>query len=75
MEQLTIKPEMVLRLRWFSDSPDAGDPACLCSLCLEPIVEGDLPIRAWSASGKSEIRLHMACARQAIQEGPHGPAR
>lgn len=72
MDRLIIKPEMVLRLRWFSDSPNAGDPACKCSYCLKPIGANDLPIRAWSGSGATEIRLHMACARQVFEEGPHG---
>lgn len=49
------------QLKWFNDSPDAGDPECLCSLCGKLIQEDDVPIRAWPESGKREIRLHWDC--------------
>ncbi len=43
----------------FYDSPDAGDPACLCSRCGEAIEEA--PIRAFPESGEYEYRYHPAC--------------
>lgn len=41
---------------WFSDSPDAGDPDCLCSLCGEPIAEGETPIRRYDHKSGEEVR-------------------
>jgi hypothetical protein len=32
--------------RWFTDSPDAGDPALICSVCAEVIKER-MPIRSY----------------------------
>lgn len=50
------------QLKWFSDSPDAGDPACLCSLCEKIISEDEVPIRMWSQGKvRREIRLHWDC--------------
>jgi hypothetical protein len=57
-------------LRWFVDSPNAGDPACLCSLCGEVIPEEDeegevvIPIRVWDRrAGRTalEARFHPNC--------------
>ena len=50
-------------LKWFTDSPDAGDPDCICSLCDKVIPEDDAPIRIWNPSSKpvKEIRLHWDC--------------
>jgi hypothetical protein len=48
--------------RWFTDSPDAGDPACLCSFCEQPIDEDSSPVlRAVDLSGKNEIRACVDC--------------
>ncbi len=55
--------------RLFGDSPDVGDPACLCSRCGEPILEGDAPsVRVWPDSGSlvvgqpdEEYRFHARC--------------
>ena len=47
--------------RMFKDSPDAGDPLCICSRCLLPIGEADLPIRAFAESGRGEYRYHVKC--------------
>lgn len=43
----------------FYDSPDAGDPACLCSRCGKVIDEA--PIRAFPENGEYEYRYHPAC--------------
>lgn len=32
-------------ITWFDNSPDAGDPDCLCSWCNKVIGEDELPIR------------------------------
>ncbi len=49
----------------FYNSPDAGDPTCICSRCLLPIGEDDVPIRAWSKNGDYEYRYHSRCAEAA----------
>lgn len=45
----------------FHDSPDVGDPACLCSRCGKVIGEDEMPIRLWPDSGQYEYRFHPAC--------------
>lgn len=51
------------KLKWFTDSPYAGDPDCLCSLCDKIISEDEVPIRMWDPSEipVREIRLHWKC--------------
>ena len=62
-----FNPETYDQLTWFTDSPDAGDPACLCSFCDQVIKLGEMPLRIFD-DGR-ELRLHMlTCARQVIQE-------
>jgi hypothetical protein len=68
MPEYHIKPEVVLYLRWFVDSPDAGDPGCICSFCFQVIQADEVPLRIFSGSGNSEARLHQACAKQCVQE-------
>jgi hypothetical protein len=59
-------------IRWFSDSPDAGDPSCLCSWCGCVIAEKDAPaIRLFDTDTNREARFHRACAGPAI--GIHSP--
>lgn len=48
------------RLKWFADSPDAG-PDCICSLCDEPILEPEIPLRVYDDWDAREIRLHTKC--------------
>ncbi|GAH34593.1 unnamed protein product, partial [marine sediment metagenome] len=44
------------------DSPFAGDPDCICSLCGKVISEDDVPIRMWNEHEPiREIRLHWDC--------------
>jgi hypothetical protein len=51
-----------LNITWFEDSPDVGDPACLCSVCLHPIKEGESEIRAVSVYPiDREARFHEKC--------------
>ena len=51
---------------WFTDSPDVGDPACLCSLCEKLITEDDAPaIRLFDTNTNREARFHMRCAGKA----------
>jgi hypothetical protein len=47
--------------RRFEDSPDEGDPGCLCSRCGEPIGEDETAIRASPKDGRFEYRFHPAC--------------
>lgn len=47
--------------RRFTDSPDAGDPRCICSRCGQLINEDDGPVRAWPDDGSYEYRFHPAC--------------
>jgi hypothetical protein len=51
--------------RLFFDSPDKGDPTCLCSRCLQPIGEDDLALRAWPQDGSNgEFRYCEACQEE-----------
>ncbi len=65
---LHFRPEVIHQLKWFKDSPDTGDPACICSFCGKVIEEGEIPLRVWQETGNMEFRLHIDCARQVIQE-------
>jgi hypothetical protein len=47
--------------RSFTDSPDAGEPNCICSRCGQPIGEDDGPVRAWPEDESFEYRFHPAC--------------
>lgn len=38
----------------FYNSPDAGDPDCLCSRCLKLITEEQVPVRSWPQSGNPD---------------------
>lgn len=54
-------------LKTFDESPDAGDPHCVCSYCDCRIDEDETPYRCWS-EGK-EIRLHERCLGECIELG------
>ncbi len=45
----------------FSDSPDVGEPTCVCSRCNQPIGEDEVPIRAFLPDGTGEYRYHADC--------------
>jgi hypothetical protein len=47
--------------RIFTDSPDSGDPACLCSRCGKTIEGNIVPIRVTDPLGVTERRYHPAC--------------
>lgn len=50
-------------LRWFTDSPDVGDSACLCSWCGK-VIERGVPIRMYRTISPGEVleaRFHDAC--------------
>lgn len=55
------------KIRWFGDSPDAGLPECVCSLCGKVIgtpwgeSEDEFPIRAFDTERNLEARFHIAC--------------
>jgi len=52
---------MTERISWFSDSPDAGTPGCICSLCEKPIGEKEVPVRMVDSEKNKEARFHKAC--------------
>jgi len=56
-------------LGWFDDSPDAGDPACICSYCGRVIDEDQVPLRIWSQAGKKEARLCEGCTALFLASG------
>lgn len=47
------------QLVWYTDSPDAGDLACLCSWCGLGITADVSAVRLWW-DGR-ELRFHDAC--------------
>ena len=47
--------------RVFTNSPDAGDPDCLCSRCGLVIEDCCGPVRAWPEDGSKEYRYHAHC--------------
>lgn len=75
----------VSEIRWFTDSPYAGEPECICSYCGERIEASDAeledlslededagePIRMWNQSAKPtlEARFHVSCFRAALERG------
>ncbi len=52
-------------LRFWPDSPDAGDHTCICSYC-EEVIEDDPAMRFFKTDKngfKAEARLHIGCFR------------
>lgn len=46
----------------FNESPDAGDPECRCSRCLQPIKESESPLRCFTESRPvKEYRYCTSC--------------
>lgn len=68
---LTLEPGVLNNLQRFFDSPDAGDPNCLCSLCKKIITDDEIPIRFWPMPKGPmwEIRLHHSCFEKIIKNG------
>ena len=48
-------------LAWYSDSPDTGDPACVCSYCNKAIPKGELCLRIANVLTGKEARLCEPC--------------
>lgn len=49
-------------ITWFANSPDAGDPTCICSWCYQPIGEHEAPIiRLFNTEASTEARFHRRC--------------
>lgn len=63
-----FRPGMAEKVTWFTDSPRAGDPKCVCSYCRNPIVHGELPVRSRRQRDNAELRLHILCAVEVIKE-------
>jgi ribosome modulation factor len=71
-------PEKVHLLKWFKDSPDTGDPDCICSYCGKVIAEEEMPLRCFrnTEDGRGEeLRFHMDCAKLVIVEMAPKPYR
>lgn len=47
-------------LKFWPDSPEAGDPMCICSYC-EEIIEDAPVIRFFDREKNTEARLHLEC--------------
>lgn len=45
----------------FRDSPDAGLPECICSLCEQMIPEDEVPPRFFPENDNWEMRFHWDC--------------
>lgn len=68
------------QILWFTDSPDEGDPRCICSWCRERIEErpggeDDLDdpdehggIRIWDSQNR-EARFHDRCFTEVLELG------
>jgi len=55
------------RITWFSSSPNAGDPGCICSWCEEPIAADEAPIiRMFDSDTNREARFHRSCTGAAL---------
>ena len=65
-----IKSEALGQLVFFHDSPDAGDPNCICSWCGELIKEHEFPLRLFRKNN-TEARLHTRCWNEAMVEQIH----
>lgn len=50
---------------WFEDSPDAGHPDCICSVCRKQINDDDNPLRIYE--DKFEARFHNDCFKRVQQ--------
>lgn len=56
-----------LHILWYTDSPDVGDPNCVCSYapCRQPISEPEFALRLFRkespASETVEARFHIRC--------------
>ena len=48
-------------LAWFDDSPDAGDPDCICSYCGRFIDEDQVPVRLTNEETNKEARFCEDC--------------
>ena len=58
-----------MTIQWFNDSPDAGDPACICSVCGKQIADDDAPaIRVFDTVRSKEARFHTRCFYAAAAE-------
>jgi hypothetical protein len=53
-------PEIWQSVTWFTNSPDVGDPDCLCSLCAS-VIEASVPIRIYADKLNLEARFHHVC--------------
>ena len=58
MQPLLSKLAEPIDVKWFRDSPDCGDPICVCPLCGEVIT--DFAIRLFDDLNR-EARFHQRC--------------
>lgn len=51
-----------IKVTWFTDSPDAGEKTCICSVCGELITAHEHPLRVWTDEAEPlEARFHDKC--------------
>jgi len=58
----------ITSLSWFENSPDVGEPTCLCSWC-GLVIERGVPIRLYRTIMDDEVleaRLHDACCEPVL---------
>jgi hypothetical protein len=58
----------ITSLSWSYESPDVGDPTCLCSWC-GLVIERGVPIRLYRTISDDEVleaRLHDACCEPVL---------
>ena len=58
---LQNQEDLQRRMVWFRDSPDAGLPECMCSLCGKRIGKDEIVIRLFDSEDGKETRIHKGC--------------
>jgi hypothetical protein len=72
---MSFKPGYQEQMTIFTDSPDTGEPECVCSYCGEVIEEDEIPLRIFFPESKqyphgAEYRLHWKCVRETVEFKP-----
>jgi hypothetical protein len=66
---LKVRVEILNTDKWFTESPDCGQPNCLCSRCGQVIKEEDCPpLRLFIHDAGAEYRFHLSCVTQTVIE-------
>ena len=59
-------------LKWFSGSPDAGSPDCVCSVCGD-VIRAEVPVRLFDSGTGLEARFCPPCAYRTLGVAMAGP--